>query len=706
MKNITVTTLGIWSIIPELYGFINPQIFDLYKNSSNLSEINLLRESHHIKPADEIWFVGTSGNFAEKAIGNIEDWKQKLNIKTKFRFFMPTDIDDPISIEECKYMSNLIYTVVYNAKKECNGGQLILSLAGGRKTMSADLQEAAYTFGCDIVLHIASKNDISLRDFKFTEPFPKEKADLIMPIISFSNLEANSILYTQKIINKLSDYDFKDIDIKNRTSNSTKFYDFIEKEKKKARNFIYNISEPMYGDSKQSNFTALYLLHPAKIKKLKNLKFGINPNNLDNEFEILKLLPKTELHCHLGGVLNAKDMIRIAMANIDEINLLSSKFEEYKEFLKNIKKLVDDENLDILKETVLNIKDLRTKFKSIKEPYNVLGFISCFKNNSNLLDEFVFGSYREENKYFRVGIEAYEKLGDLQGSGILQNETSIRECIKILIKKTKEHNVKYLEVRCSPANYTRGGLSKEDVYDFIVDELGKDESCDYSIIFIASRHGKKELIMEHIELAKNILINGNKGKIKLTGFDVAGNEKAKTPAELRNDLEDIMKECLKITIHAGETAPVTNIWEAVYHLSAERIGHGLKLDDNKKLLSHFLDRKITVELCPSSNYQIVGYKDNIYNLDEAKKYPLLDYLEAGLKVCVNTDNPGISRTNFTKELLKAAQMTDNGLSLWDILILIRNGFKASFMDYESRRTILRDAEEEIINILNFSEILK
>jgi adenosine deaminase len=166
------------------------------------------------------------------------------------------------------------------------------------------------------------------------------------------------------------------------------------------------------------------------------------------------------------------------------------------------------------------------------------------------------------------------------------------------------------------------------------------------------------------------------------------------------------EQCLHITVHAGETKPAGSIWKAVYTLNAERIGHGLKLIESGKLLGHFLDRGISVEMCPSSNFQIVGFRDN--HLPETSNlpvYPLKSYLEKGLKVLVNTDNPGISRTDATKELMRAARLTPGGLSRMDILNLVKNGFRASFAGYDLRRKLLLAAEKRVLEILQKEDAL-
>ena len=162
----------------------------------------------------------------------------------------------------------------------------------------------------------------------------------------------------------------------------------------------------------------------------------------------------------------------------------------------------------------------------------------------------------------------------------------------------------------------------------------------------------------------------------------------------------LLQRCARLTIHAGETDDASSIWEAVYLLGADRIGHGLTLKDKPELLQRFIDRRITLEMCPSSNFQIIGFRDNYAPQSySTTKYPLKDYLEQGLKVTVNTDNPGISRTDFTRELHRAARLTPGGLSAWEILQLVRNSFRATFVSHRISKELILKAEAEILEIL-------
>ncbi len=303
----------------------------------------------------------------------------------------------------------------------------------------------------------------------------------------------------------------------------------------------------------------------------------------------------------------------------------------------------------------------------------------------------------------------------MQGSGLLQHGGCLEEACHVLAEKAEKENVLYLEVRCSPINYTQGGLSKNQVHDIISRAFeAHQDRLHCSLIYIASRHGEMATVEKHVELAETVLDtdfqsqyhghdhgHGHGHGTPLRGFDLAGNEQARSAANMLTLLMPMMERCLHFTIHAGETQDVKSIWEAVYILNAERIGHGLTLKDNPNLMERFRDRNIVLEMCPSSNVQIVGYRDNyIPETFNKPEYPLKEYLGRGLKVTVNTDNPGISRTGFSKELHRACRLTPGGLNLWEILSLVKNSFKASFAERSLKQKLLKDAEAMVVKELH------
>lgn len=675
MPNILITTIGgTWQIAPELLGFTNPDQEGFYLDHPDRNAFLESCRKADIRPVDEFWMITTKGEMTNNALTNTEQWYRTLpkNARPVLHIRKVADIEDPGSEYECRYMAECIFRLVLLCSERAGDGQLLISLAGGRKTMSADMQNAAMFFGCHALLHVIQGGQgitpIVIGRFKRNSLLDLDGHDRAavtarrFPIIQ--NGEAVSV----------NDFSLTD-EIWNR---------------QKTAGFLYcNHVKLLMHQEKASNFLALYNLETAMINRLKACRIGVNREKEAGELAWLDKLPKAELHCHLGGIADVGEMIEIAAANADRIvqyrGVLSDKLVEWKRLA--------DEGLM----TPDHFKSLRNDLPQVPEPLSVAAFILLFEDNPDRLDEIVFGSYRTQQGFCGIGFKPYETLGDLQGSGLLQSEESLRTACRILLRKAEKHHVKHLEVRCSPVNYNRGGLEPRDVARIIDAELSSSHDLSIALIFTASRHGRMSRVYEHIELAQELMGEDGSGFPNFQGFDLAGDEKAGRPADMRQAFMPMMEKCMHFTIHAGEGQKVEGIWEAVYHLNAERVGHGLTLLENPRLMDRFRDRKIAIEMCPSSNFQIVGFRDNYLPESEGMKtYPLKEYLNAGLRVTVNADNPGISRTDFTRELHRAARLTPEGLSLWEILLLIRNGFRAAFVGSDMRHALLRQAESDVI----------
>jgi len=679
MPNILITTLGgTWKVVPELLGFTNPGQVDFYKGHPDAARFSQCRRAAGISPVNEVWLISTEGAPSEKALAALDHWHQSLAHNKPFavHILKTAGIEDPATEEECRYMAECIFRVVLRCSELKGDGQLLISLAGGRKTMSADIQNAAMLFGCDALLHvIQAGNDIRplvVGQYR-RNPLLDVEDRRLKPITSerFPFTRKNGRLF-------VSDFALTE-DIWDR---------------QKTAGFLYsNHTNRLMQQEKISNFLALYNLPPALIKRMKTQRVGINPATETGEMAWLSKLPKAELHCHLGGVADAGEMIEMAAVNLEQVKAyekaLSEKLREWRDEVDA--GLIGPEHF----------KSIRTAVPGVPPPVSVSAFILLFEKDPKQLDQIIFKEYQNPEMFCAVGIDAYERLGDLQGSGLLQSEGSLRAVCRILLRKARAHHVKHLEVRCSPINYVEGGLRPENVARIIEEELSSDHGLNTTVLFIASRHGKMSKVHEHIELAESLMEKDSNGFPNLCGFDLAGNERSGQLSEIRRAFMPMMEKCMHFTIHAGETENVQKIWEAVYHLNAERVGHGLKLLDNPRLMDRFKDRKIAIEMCPSSNFQIVGFQDNyLPETGGLKLYPLKKYLDAGLRVTVNTDNPGISRTDFTLELHRAARLTPGGLSLWEILLLIRNSFRAAFTGSEKRHQLIREAEAEIIRIIH------
>lgn len=648
--NLLITTLGTsWQIVPELFGVTNPDDYDFFCNSQKVAQF---REFNNIAPVDEFWIITTEG---QHDIEKLKSWAQKWNCN--LRIFVCKGVDKFQDENEIIKMRSFIYRVVLAGSQKAD--VLYLSLSGGRKTMSADMQEAGNLFGCNAMIHVVdvAKTPDEYKNDDLLDAPKEEYANCFIPLVVNQKIEANLIVSAdrERLESKNFPLEFSDESVLQNFEEDGSLAKEIAERKKRSSQVYTNFYNRITAQEnhRRDLFRKLYFLHPDKLSKLKNYKVG---QNKKADFALLKKLPKAELHSHLGGVLSPEEIIEVA-------------------------------------KTERNYK-ADSGYKRSKEFRQLIDQILLYENNPSGFEQKIYGQYSDDKNFFAIGIDAYQKLGDYQGSSLLQTRNTISKAVELYARNLIQNNVRYVEIRCSPYKYTRLGLTTAEVVQCMMQTLNRfADKLEYRFIYIIGRQAKKEEIKDSIKQILNLIKENPEFKEKLVGIDLAGNEGATKPSELREDFMPLLEKCLNITIHAGETESVNSIWEAVYHLSADRIGHGLKLLDNEELLNRFINKNIGVEMCPSSNYQIVGFDHT-----KEHKYPLAEYMARGLKVCLNTDDQGISRTNLTNEYIKASELCPE-LTLWDFIVLIRNSISMAFCDSRTKTKLMHCFEDEILNIL-------
>jgi adenosine deaminase len=123
------------------------------------------------------------------------------------------------------------------------------------------------------------------------------------------------------------------------------------------------------------------------------------------------------------------------------------------------------------------------------------------------------------------------------------------------------------------------------------------------------------------------------------------------------------------TVHAGEGRPVDEIRFAVDHLHAQRIGHGVTLLDDDALVDRVIERGITIEACPTSNWQ-TGI------IDSVGSHPIKAWIDRGIRVNINTDNTLLSQVSLPEELARTADAC--GLSDGELAFTLECGHQAAF----------------------------
>jgi adenosine deaminase len=247
-----------------------------------------------------------------------------------------------------------------------------------------------------------------------------------------------------------------------------------------------------------------------------------------------------------------------------------------------------------------------------------------------------------------------------------------------------DDNVKYLELRFNPVALARAqDFPLEAVTSWVceaVTRAQRDRDIDVNLIV---QIGRDEELDTAWELAQLALAHQDQG---IVGLDLAGDEKRYPASRLTDIFRHARSEGLHVTIHAGEAGGPENVWEAVQELGAERVGHGVRSVEDSRVLRLLRERKVTLEVCPTSNIQ-TGTVRRLWH------HPLRDLLALDIPVSINTDDPSISDTTLTDEYRIA--MSAMGVTLDQIKRSIVTGAEASFRSSEDRQRLATRLRETL-----------
>ncbi len=266
---------------------------------------------------------------------------------------------------------------------------------------------------------------------------------------------------------------------------------------------------------------------------------------------------------------------------------------------------------------------------------------------------------------------------------VMQTADALRRIAYELLEDASSDGVRYIEIRFCPALNVRGSLSLVDVMDAVLRGIAlaeRDHGVLGRVIVCALRSMPPALSRELAELAAEYRGRG------VVGFDLAGGEHG-NPAAAHAAAFDLARRAgLAVTVHAGEAFGPKSIRQAVFDLCADRIGHGTRLYEDADLASYVIDRRITLEICLTSNVQT-------HVIPAYEVHPLRSYFDHGMSVTLNTDNRLISGTTLTDEYLHAARALD--FTLHELGEIALESFAAAFLPWETRRTLMEEARREI-----------
>ncbi len=251
---------------------------------------------------------------------------------------------------------------------------------------------------------------------------------------------------------------------------------------------------------------------------------------------------------------------------------------------------------------------------------------------------------------------------------LMQNFSSIERIAFEAAEDMYKNGIDYYESRYAPFYSVNSNTTPLEVIDAINSgfKLAEDSyGIKSGLILCGMRHDAEDVVN-----VANLCVEV---KDKIIGFDIAGPELNYPPSLFSESFKKVKDIGINITIHAGEGDGVNSINDALEN-GAMRIGHGVRIiediNDQKfgTTASKILDLQVPLEICITSNIHTNMYE----NYDS---HPIVDLVNYGFNVYLNTDNRLMSNTSVSNELKIA-----RGLGINNVEKLLQYSASDSFFD--------------------------
>jgi len=172
----------------------------------------------------------------------------------------------------------------------------------------------------------------------------------------------------------------------------------------------------------------------------------------------------------------------------------------------------------------------------------------------------------------------------------------------------------------------------------------------------------------------------------VVAFGLGGDELSVPLCDFRDAFLHAHHHGLHLVCHAGETGGPDQIKDAIDLLGAQRIGHGIAAIRSSVLMNTLAERKIPLEICPTSNLRTSALNIQLNSAHcKLADHPLPRLFRHGIPITLSTDDPAMFHTTLLEEYSAALQM---GLSLDELRIIARSSFEHAFLPDPARQSFL------------------
>ncbi len=266
---------------------------------------------------------------------------------------------------------------------------------------------------------------------------------------------------------------------------------------------------------------------------------------------------------------------------------------------------------------------------------------------------------------------------------VLQTEEDFYDVTSSFLKRSHEENVLHVDIKFDPQAHARRGISFDTFFNGIRQaqaDREKELGITSQLIMCFQRDAS-------LESAEDAFTAALKYQEHIVGIGLDNTEILNFPAKFADIFGRAREAGFKLTSHCdlGQPNGVEHIRACIEDLKVDRLDHGYNILEDERLVQLALDKSLCFTACPTSAFNTPDPAERFYFSAVSKA--VRDMLALGLRVTINTDDPGVMGNRYLNQVfIDTASHMD--LNRNDILTLTRNAFQSLWIPDERKQHYL------------------
>lgn len=294
----------------------------------------------------------------------------------------------------------------------------------------------------------------------------------------------------------------------------------------------------------------------------------------------------------------------------------------------------------------------------------------------NLTDNVAMQVPADQRGWFRFQ-RAYDAA-----RAVVRSEEAMRRIVREAARADRAEGSRRLEIQIDPTSYAPyvGGITP--ALEIVLDEAKaatRDTGVDIGVIVAASRTRHP---LDARTLARLAARYAGDAPGEVVGFGLSNDERRGRTAEFEAAFRIARRAGLRSVPHGGELLGPEHLREVITHLNPDRLGHGVRAAEDRRLIAEIVERGIALEVCPASNVSLGVFREN-------EDVPLRTLFDAGALIALGADDPllFLARLNDQYDIARRQGFSDSELAE-----LARRSIRASFASASAKRTWLAEVD--------------